>query len=77
MFNTGTVVGVSCNIYGGDFPDKFIPSFSWGGKNDRTSYQFDKAIDTAKRMMARRSMEPSAEEIELLKYICKNSQQYL
>ncbi len=76
MFNTGTVVGVSCNIYGGDFPDKFIPSFSWGGKNDRTSYQFDKAIDTAKRMMARRSMEPSAEEIELLKYICKNSQQY-
>lgn len=77
MFNTGTVVGVSCNIYGGDFPDKFIPSFSWGGKNDRTSYQFDKAIDTAKRMMARRSMEPSTEEIELLKYICKNSQQYL
>lgn len=76
MFNTGTVVGVSCNIYGGDFPDKFIPSFSWGGKNDRTSYQFDKAIDTARRMMARRSMEPSAEEIELLKYICKNSQQY-
>lgn len=77
MFNTGTVVGVSCNIYGGDFPDKFIPSFSWGGKNDRTSYQFDKAIDTAKRMMARRSMEPSTEEIELLKYICKNSQQFL
>jgi len=77
MFNTGTVVGVSCNIYGGDFPDKFIPSFSWGGKNDRTSYQFDKAIDTAKRMMARRSMEPSAEEIEVLKYICKNSQQFL
>lgn len=77
MFNTGTVVGVSCNIYGGDFPDKFIPSFSWGGKNDRTSYQFDKAIDTAKRMMARRNMEPSPEEIELLKYICKNSQQFL
>lgn len=77
MFNTGTVVGVSCNIYGGDFPDKFIPSFSWGGKNDRTSYQFDKAIDTAKRMMARRGLEPSAAEIELLKYICKNSQQYL
>lgn len=77
MFNTGSVVGVSCNIYGGDFPDKFIPSFSWGGKNDRTSYQFDKAIDTAKRMMARRSMEPSTEEIELLKYICKNSQQFL
>lgn len=76
MFNTGTVVGVSCNIYGGDFPDKFIPSFSWGGKNDMTSYQFDKAIDTAKRMMARRGQSPSDAEVELLKYICKNSQQY-
>lgn len=76
MFNTGTVVGVSCNIYGGDFPEKFIPSFSWGGKNDLTSYQFDKAIDTAKRMMARRGQQPSDDEIALLGYICKNSQQF-
>lgn len=76
MFNTGTVVGVSCNIYGGDFPDKFIPSFSWGGKNDMTSYRFDKALDTAKKMMARRGQSPSEAEIELLQYICKKSQQY-
>lgn len=76
MFNTGTVVGVSCNIYGGDFPDKFIPSFSWGGKNDLTSYQFDKAVDTASRMMARRGQTPSEDEIELLRYICKNSQKF-
>ncbi len=25
MFNTGTVVGVSANIFGGDFPPKFFP----------------------------------------------------
>lgn len=76
MFNTGTVVGVSCNIYGGDFPDKYIPSFSWGGKNDMTSYQFDKAIDTARRMMARRGKQPTAEEIEVLASICEKSQRF-
>ena len=30
MFNTGTVLGVSTNIYGSGFPRNFIPSFSWG-----------------------------------------------
>lgn len=69
MFNTGTVVGVSSNIYGGDFPDKYIPSFSWGGKNDTVVYRFDKAIDTANRMMARRGKSLSEAEINLLQYI--------
>ena len=32
LFNTGTVAGVSCNIFGSDMPPKFIPSFSWGGE---------------------------------------------
>ncbi|RQO31888.1 glucose-1-phosphate thymidylyltransferase [Taibaiella sp. KBW10] len=72
MFNTGTVVGVSCNIYGGDFPDKYIPSFSWGGKNDTVTYRFDKAIDTANRMMARRGKSLSVAETTLLKYIFDN-----
>ncbi|MDD2822415.1 MAG: GlmU family protein, partial [Flavobacterium sp.] len=30
MFNTGTVVGVSANIFGSGFPRNFVPSFSWG-----------------------------------------------
>ena len=31
MFNTGTVVGVSANIFGSGFPRNFVSSFSWGG----------------------------------------------
>jgi UDP-N-acetylglucosamine diphosphorylase/glucosamine-1-phosphate N-acetyltransferase len=31
MLNTGTVIGVGSNIFGGGFPPKFIPCFSWGG----------------------------------------------
>lgn len=69
MFNTGTVVGVSSNIYGGDFPDKFVPSFSWGGKNDMVEYRFDKAIDTANRMMGRRGKTLSEAEVGMLRYI--------
>ncbi|HTO17064.1 MAG TPA: GlmU family protein [Edaphocola sp.] len=75
MFNTGTVVGVSCNIFGGDFPDKYIPSFSWGGKNELTLYRFDKALDTAERMMQRRNLSLSEAEKELFKNIYQRSEQ--
>jgi UDP-N-acetylglucosamine diphosphorylase/glucosamine-1-phosphate N-acetyltransferase len=56
MFNTGTVVGVSCNVFGEGFPPKYIPSFSWGGAQGFTTYQITKAIETAERMMARRQV---------------------
>ncbi len=57
MFNTGTVVGFSSNIYGGDFPPKFVPSFAWGGPGGFTTYRFEKAVETAKRVMARRDVD--------------------
>jgi UDP-N-acetylglucosamine diphosphorylase/glucosamine-1-phosphate N-acetyltransferase len=69
MFNTGTVMGVSCNIYGGEFPPAYIPSFSWGGAAGLKTYAFDKAIDTAKRMKARRSMAVSPAEEAMLRHI--------
>ncbi len=69
MFNTGTVVGVSCNIFGGGFPEKFVRSFSWGGSEGITTYDFSRAMETAGRMMARRGLKLSAKEIELYKHI--------
>ena len=69
MFNTATVVGVSCNVFGADFPDKFIPSFSWGGKADRTEFRLDKAIDFANNMMARRGRELSKGERQILTHL--------
>ena len=38
MFNTGTVVGVSVNIFGSGVPRNFVPSFSWGGKSGFTTF---------------------------------------
>ena len=57
MFNTGTVVGVSANIFGDGFPRNFIPSFSWGGASGFTTYQTKKAFETAEKVMERRKIK--------------------
>lgn len=62
MFNTGTVVGVSANIYGAGFPRNFIASFSWGGPQGTMEYKIDKALNAAHRMMERRGL--GVDEIE-------------
>lgn len=66
MFNTGTVVGVSANIFGGDFPPKFIPSFSWGGANGFERFDLNKAIEAAAAMYARRNLEFTAADKSIL-----------
>ncbi|MBN1928270.1 MAG: GlmU family protein [Chlorobiaceae bacterium] len=60
-FNTGTVVGTSSNIFGNDIPAKYVPSFCWGdGKSGAGAYEIDKAVETARKVMARRKVEMSA-----------------
>lgn len=66
MFNTGTVVGVSSNIFGDGFPRNFIPSFSWGGASGFTTYQLEKACDTAEKAMERRNVVLDDIEKEIL-----------
>jgi UDP-N-acetylglucosamine diphosphorylase/glucosamine-1-phosphate N-acetyltransferase len=66
MFNTGTVVGVSANIFGDGFPRNFIPSFSWGGASGFTTYQLKKACDTAEKVMERRKLTLDPVEKEIL-----------
>jgi len=69
MFNTGTVVGVSCNVFGSGFPDKYIPAFTWGGTGEGVVYRFEKAVEAANRMMSRRNRALSEAEIAVLKNI--------
>ncbi|RXJ50120.1 GlmU family protein [Gelidibacter gilvus] len=57
MFNTGTVIGVSANVFGSGYPRNFIPSFSWGGASGFTTFQTNKAFDVAKVVMSRREIE--------------------
>ncbi len=69
MFNTGTVVGVCANIFGSDFPPKFIPSFSWGGAAGFTTYELDKAFETAERVFERRHKPFDETEKAILKKV--------
>ncbi len=69
MFNTGTVTGVMCNIYGSGFPRTFIPSYSWGGAGGYSVYKFEKALDTARRVMTRRGMTPDENDEAILKHL--------
>ncbi len=69
MFNTGTVVGVSTNIFGSGYPDNFIPSFSWGGASGFTQYIPKKAFETAAAMMARREIDFDPQDQRILKHV--------
>ena len=69
MFNTGTVVGVCANVFGGDFPPKHVPGFSWGGAHGLADHDLDKALETARRVMARRNVELTAADEAILRTI--------
>lgn len=69
MFNTGTVVGVSANIFGSGFPRNFIPSFSWGGSAGFITYKPEKVFEVAKVVMSRRHVELTETDINILKTV--------
>ena len=76
MFNTGTVVGVSCNVFGAGFQKNFIPSFSWGGPKDYKSYKLEKAIEVATLVWARRQKEFTSEDRALFETIYHDASKY-
>ncbi|HBK72067.1 MAG TPA: glucose-1-phosphate thymidylyltransferase [Flavobacteriaceae bacterium] len=69
MFNTGTIVGVSTNIYGSNFPRNFIPSFSWGGAAGFTTYKMDKVNEVAAVVMQRKHLTYTEQEQKILTHI--------
>jgi UDP-N-acetylglucosamine diphosphorylase/glucosamine-1-phosphate N-acetyltransferase len=69
MFNTGTVVGFSSNVYGAGFPPKYIVSFGWGGAESMKEYKLLKAIETAKAVFARRDKNFEKDDVELFETI--------
>lgn len=76
MFNTGTVVGVSANIFGGGFPRNFIPSYSWGGSSGFTTYLTKKAFEVAEVVMARRGIEFSDQDVAILAHVFEETAKY-
>lgn len=67
MFNTGTVVGVNCNIFGAGYQKNLIPSFSWGGgSTPRKPYPLAKNMQVATAVYKRRNLEFDQTEQDLM-----------
>jgi UDP-N-acetylglucosamine diphosphorylase/glucosamine-1-phosphate N-acetyltransferase len=76
MFNTGTVIGVAANVFDGGFPQKFIPSFTWGGAGNAETFRFDKATEVAERMMIRREVKLSQGDIDMMQVAFDRDEKY-
>jgi len=76
MFNTGTVVGVSANIFGSGFPRNFVPSFSWGGASGFVTYLTKKAFEVAKIVMNRRHVEFTEQDKAILEHVFEESKKW-
>lgn len=73
MFNTGTIVGVSCNIFGAGFPPRYIPSFSWGGSDFLKPNDIEKSLEVAKIVMKRRGTDLTLAEESLLRNVFEST----
>lgn len=76
MFNTGTVVGVSANIFGSGFPRNFVPSFSWGGASGFSEYKLNKVFEVADVVMKRRNILFDEKEQRILEHVFEESKQF-
>lgn len=76
MFNTGTVVGVSANIFGSGFPRNLIPSYSWGGAGGFTEFKLNKALEVVEKVYARRQKTLDQTEIDILTHIYEQTAKY-
>ncbi len=77
MFNTGTVVGVSANIFGAGFPRHFVPDFSWGGPQGFEVYSLKRMFETAEKVFARRDHRSFDEnEQQILQRVFEMTEEY-
>ena len=76
MFNTGTMVGVSANIFGSGFPRNFIPSFSWGGASGFSIYKLPKVFEVADKVFARRKLKFDKIEQDILNHVYDMTKRY-
>jgi UDP-N-acetylglucosamine diphosphorylase/glucosamine-1-phosphate N-acetyltransferase len=76
MFNTGTVVGVSANLFGSGFPRNFTPSFSWGGAAGYTTFQMNKVSEVVTAVMKRKNLVFDAVDQKILDHVFEETKQY-
>ena len=76
MFNTGTVVGVSANIFGSGFPRNFIPSYSWGGAAGFVTFQMNKVYEVVTAVLQRKKLPFEEMDKKILDCVFEETKQY-
>lgn len=76
MFNTGTVVGVSANVFGAGFPRNFIADFAWSGVQGFEVYKLSKVFETIEKVFERRHRIFNENEKEILTEIFNQTEKF-
>lgn len=76
MFNTGTVVGVSANVFGTGFPRNFVADFAWGGAQGFEVYNLNKVFETVEKVFERRNRIFDPIEKEILTEIFNQTEKF-
>lgn len=76
MFNTGTVTGIAAIIFGGGFPQKFIPSFTWGGVKNHDTFQLEKMLTLAESVMTRKSQAFTQKDKAIFEYVFEQTSKF-
>lgn len=74
MLNSGTILGVNCNIFGAEFPDKYLPCFQWGIGAKKQRYKIEKAVEVAERMYALKNIEFTEIDKRILQSVFEQSE---
>jgi UDP-N-acetylglucosamine diphosphorylase/glucosamine-1-phosphate N-acetyltransferase len=70
MFNTGTVIGMGCNLFGAEFHRSFVPSFSTGNRTKGYAQNsIEKVLESEQAMFLRRGIEMSEAYKNMLEYL--------
>ncbi|BAX79644.1 GlmU family protein [Labilibaculum antarcticum] len=76
MLNTGTVIGVSSNVFGAGFPRNFIPSFAMGGNHGFKEYRLNVTFEVAALVMQRRALKFDEVEKDILTKVFEMTKEY-
>ncbi len=76
MFNTGTVIGISAQVFGTGFMRNFIPSFTWGSVAGYHTVKIDKAIHTARMVYKKRNRELTRHDEDILRHVFEHTFSY-
>lgn len=67
-FNTGTVVGICCNVFGDGLSPKVLNNFTWGFKG-LTRYELEKALQDIANWKKMKGKELTTEERKVLQHV--------